>query len=111
MRRQIAHEERILLVIYSTANISCWYRHSVVTTVRSQVKAEKIKAAFPSYGKNRLDFSIVEDVAQKDAFKDAVRSTPPFEAVIHTASPFHFNAKDIQKVSKCYINCNSSHNI
>ena len=82
-----------------------------MTTVRSQSKAEKIKAVLPSYGKEHLDFSIVEDVAQKDAFKDAVVSTPPFEAVIHTASPFHFNTKDIQKVSKCYMNYNSRRNI
>ena len=82
-----------------------------MTTVRSESRAENIKAVFPNHGKDRLDFSIVEDVAQKDAFKDAVLSTPPFEAVIHTAIPCHFNAKDIQKVSKCYIRCNSSRNI
>lgn len=73
------------------------FSHSVVTTVRSQAKADKIKAAHPSYGKDKLDFSIVEDIAQPTAFDKAVVSNPPFEAVIHTASPFHFNAQDIQK--------------
>ena len=67
--------------------------------MRSQSKADKIKGIFPKYGKDQLDFAIVEDIAQPDAFDDAVLSDPPFEAVIHTASPFHFNAKDIQKVS------------
>ncbi|KAF4625715.1 hypothetical protein G7Y89_g12449 [Cudoniella acicularis] len=71
--------------------------HSVVTTVRSQSKADSIKRVFSSYGKDQLDFAIVEDIAKPDAFKDAVVSTPPFEAVIHTASPFHFNTQDIQK--------------
>ncbi|KAK7710413.1 Glycine-rich RNA-binding protein 2, mitochondrial [Botryosphaeria dothidea] len=71
--------------------------HSVVTTVRSQDKANKIKEAHPSYGKDKLDFSIVEDIAQEGAFDQAVKSDPPFEAVIHTASPFHFNVTDVQK--------------
>ena len=67
--------------------------HSVVTTVRSQDKADKIKAAHPGVGKDRLDFAIVEDIAQEGAFEHAVKSNPPFEAVIHTASPFHFNTE------------------
>ena len=71
--------------------------HSVVTTVRSQAKADSIKKAHPKYGKDKLDFAIVEDIAQPDAFNEAVKSDPPFESVIHTASPFHFNAQDIQK--------------
>ncbi|KAK8170764.1 hypothetical protein BC567DRAFT_230631 [Phyllosticta citribraziliensis] len=68
--------------------------HSVVTTVRSQQKADKIKEAHPTYGKDKLDFAIVEDIAKEDAFEEAVKSDPPFEAVIHTASPFHFNVTD-----------------
>lgn len=31
------------------------------------------------------------------AFEKAVISDPPFEAVIHTASPFHFNVTDTKK--------------
>jgi len=71
--------------------------HSVVTTVRSQEKADKIAKAHPKYGKAKLDFAIVEDIAQPDAFEKAVISDPPFEAVIHTASPFHFNVTDTKK--------------
>jgi NADPH:quinone reductase-like Zn-dependent oxidoreductase len=59
--------------------------HSVVTTVRSQEKADKIKQAHSSYGSDKLDFAIVEDIAQENAFDKAVVSDPPFEAVIHTA--------------------------
>ncbi|GAB7363644.1 hypothetical protein MBLNU230_g4214t1 [Neophaeotheca triangularis] len=70
--------------------------HSVVTTVRSQSKADKIKEAHPKAGSN-LSFAIVEDIAQEGAFDKAVVSDPPFEAVIHTASPFHFNVTDVQK--------------
>ena len=61
--------------------------HSVVTTVRSQEKATKIKEAHPDMPKNKLDFAIVEDIAKEGAFDKAVVSDPPFEAVIHTASP------------------------
>lgn len=72
--------------------------HSVVTTVRTQEKADKIKEAHPKVGKDKLDFAIVEDIAQEGAFDKAVVSDPPFEAVIHTASPFHFNIQtSVQK--------------
>ncbi|TKA26101.1 hypothetical protein B0A50_04597 [Salinomyces thailandicus] len=71
--------------------------HSVVTTVRSQEKASKIAENHKQVGKDKLDFAIVEDIAQEGAFDKAVVSDPPFEAVIHTASPFHFNVTDVQK--------------
>nr|KAK5441229.1 Glycine-rich RNA-binding protein 2, mitochondrial [Exophiala xenobiotica] len=71
--------------------------YSVVTTVRSSEKADRIRAVHLNPGKERLDFVIVEDIAREGAFDDAVVSEPPFEAVIHTASPFHFNVTDVQK--------------
>ncbi len=40
--------------------------HSVVTTVRSQEKADKLKALHPKVGKDKLDFAFVEDIAQPD---------------------------------------------
>ncbi|KAL4949470.1 hypothetical protein BDW69DRAFT_188270 [Aspergillus filifer] len=71
--------------------------HSVVTTVRSQEKAEQIRASYPGVAKEDLDFAIVSDVAAPDAFDQAVVSDPPFEAVIHTASPFNLRVQDVQK--------------
>jgi nucleoside-diphosphate-sugar epimerase len=62
--------------------------HSVVTTVRSQDKANQIRDAHPKLPASQLEFAIVEDIAQEGAFDKAVVSDPPFEAVIHTASPF-----------------------
>jgi nucleoside-diphosphate-sugar epimerase len=44
--------------------------------------------------KSRLDFATMSDIAQPNAFSQAVISSPPFEAVIHTASPFYFNIAD-----------------
>lgn len=72
--------------------------HSVVGTVRSQEKADKIKAQYKGKYEDKLSFAIVPDIAQPGAFDEAVKSDPPFEAVLHTASPFHFNVTDVQKV-------------
>ncbi|KEF62518.1 dihydroflavonol-4-reductase [Exophiala aquamarina CBS 119918] len=71
--------------------------YSVLTTVRSTDKADKIRAAYPMIGKERLDFAIVKEIAEDNAFDDALVSNPPFEAVIHTASPFHFNVTNVQQ--------------
>ncbi|KAK8134387.1 NAD dependent epimerase/dehydratase [Apiospora sp. TS-2023a] len=64
--------------------------HEVVTTVRSEEKASKIRSAHPDA---KLSFVIVPDIAQPNAF-DEVTKTPGLEAVIHTASPFHYNWTD-----------------
>ncbi|KAI5298676.1 methylglyoxal reductase (NADPH-dependent) gre2, partial [Ascosphaera atra] len=40
--------------------------HSVVTTVRSQQKADKIKEAHPGVPESKLAFAIVPDIAQPD---------------------------------------------
>jgi len=71
--------------------------HSVVTTVRNSPKADKIREAYPQYSKDKLDFAFVPDIAAEGAFDEAVKSSPPFQAVIHTASPYTFAVKDIQK--------------
>ncbi|EEH36501.2 NADPH-dependent methylglyoxal reductase GRE2 [Paracoccidioides lutzii Pb01] len=71
--------------------------HSVVTTVHSEEKARKIKDAYPDVPKDKLDFAIVDDIAKLDAFDKAVISDPPFEYVIHTASPFHYRVTDFRK--------------
>jgi hypothetical protein len=73
--------------------------HSL-TTVRSQEKASQIKEAHPGVPEHRLSFAIVGDIAQEGAFGEAVISDPPFEAVVHTASPYHFDVTDNQKVSE-----------
>lgn len=70
--------------------------HSVVTTVRSASKGHKILSNHANIKGSRLSFVVVEDMAQQNAFDAAVVSNPPFDAVIHTASPFHFNVTDVQ---------------
>jgi len=70
--------------------------HSVRITVRSQDKADKLIAAHPGK-ESQIDVAIVKDIAEVGAFDKAVQSDPPFEAIIHTASPFHFNVTDTKK--------------
>ncbi len=69
----------------------------MVTTVRTSEKGQKILDNHPKVSKDQLDFVIVEDIAKPGAFDKAVQSKTPFETVIHTASPFHFNATDTKK--------------
>ncbi|KAL8971113.1 MAG: hypothetical protein Q9183_001209 [Haloplaca sp. 2 TL-2023] len=71
--------------------------HSVVTSVRSESKAQMLRDTFPDASKDKLDFVLVDDIARPGAFDNAVKSDPPFEWVIHTASPFHYNVTDTRK--------------
>ena len=61
--------------------------HSVRGIVRSQSKAQQVLADFPNHG-SKLDFGIVPDITSPGAFDEVVKSNPPFDLVIHTASPF-----------------------
>ena len=70
--------------------------HYVVFTVRSDEKGQKILSNHPD-AKSKLSYVIVKDIATEGAFDEAVKSDPPFEAVLHTASPFHFNIEDPKK--------------
>jgi nucleoside-diphosphate-sugar epimerase len=71
--------------------------HNVVFTVRSDEKGDAILKNHPKASKEELSYCIVKDIAQENAFDDAVVSDPPFDAVLHTASPFHFNITDPKK--------------
>lgn len=51
---------------------------------------------FSDYSSERLSFTFVPDVGRLDAFDEAVKSEPPYEAIIHTASPFSFGVSDVK---------------
>lgn len=70
--------------------------HTVITSVRSQEKADAIKAAHPSVPESKLSFKIVKDIAVEGAFDEALK-IDGLDSVIHTASPFHFNVTDTKK--------------
>ncbi|KAI2765922.1 hypothetical protein DTO012A8_8855 [Penicillium roqueforti] len=65
-----------------------------VVTVRSEEKGKRIIEAHPDVSKEKLSYVIVNDVAKDGVFDEAVKSDPPFDYVLHTASPFHFNVQD-----------------
>jgi hypothetical protein len=65
-----------------------------VTTVRSEGKAQKIREAHKDkVDAGKLEVVIVPDIAQEGAF-DEVAKTPGIDAVLHTASPFHFHISE-----------------
>ena len=64
--------------------------HSVRAIVRSQSKANQVLKDFPEAGTS-LDFGIVPDITAPHAFDTVIQSQPPFDAVIHTASPFLYS--------------------
>ena len=66
----------------------------MVTTVRS---AEKGQALVNIFKGQRVSYTIVEDIAAPNAFDEAVKADPPFDAVVHTASPYHYDVKDNKK--------------
>ncbi|KAH6999838.1 hypothetical protein EDB80DRAFT_754347 [Ilyonectria destructans] len=71
--------------------------YSVVTTVRSEDKAQKIRNAHTDQVEaGKLEVLIVPDIAQEGAFDEVVK-TPGIDVVLHTASPFHFNITDPKK--------------
>ena len=71
--------------------------HIVVFTVRSEEKGKAVLDRHPDTPQSKLSYIIVKDISQPNAFEWAVRSWPHFEAVIHTASPYHYNIQDAKK--------------
>lgn len=68
--------------------------HSVVFTVRSDEKGQKILCNHAGVSLDQLSYVIVKDIAESTAFDEAIKSEPPFDAVLHTASPFHLRIND-----------------
>jgi nucleoside-diphosphate-sugar epimerase len=64
--------------------------HSVRGIVRSQSKVEQLQKSFSGYSSSQLDFGVVPDISRPGAFDEALKSDPPFDWVIHTASPFNY---------------------
>lgn len=54
--------------------------YEVITTVRSEDKASKIREAYPDA---KLSVAIVPDIAQPDAFDEIVK-TPGIDVVLHS---------------------------
>ncbi|KAI1389317.1 putative NADPH-dependent methylglyoxal reductase GRE2 [Hypoxylon trugodes] len=69
--------------------------HSVRATARSQSKIDALKKTFAKYVDTpQLDFAVVPDITAPKAFDAALASDPPFDRVLHTASPFFIRPAD-----------------
>ncbi|KAI3318831.1 ketoreductase [Xylariaceae sp. AK1471] len=63
----------------------------VVVTARSDEKGKRI---IESVKPHELSYAVVGDIAEEGAFDAVFQSQPPFDYVVHTASPYHLNVKD-----------------
>ncbi|KAI0088794.1 NAD(P)-binding protein [Irpex rosettiformis] len=63
-------------------------------TVRSEKSLPYLKKLFSKYG-DKLEFVIVADITKDGAFDEAVKG---MDAVLHTASPFHYQASDPKEI-------------
>ncbi|CAD0031362.1 unnamed protein product [Aureobasidium pullulans] len=62
----------------------------------SAEKGQQLLSANPGLPTTKLSYVIVKDIAEPNAFDKAIISSPPFAAVLHTASPFHYAATDFE---------------
>lgn len=70
--------------------------YAVTATVRSPAKGEEILKLHPEWTKS-LSFAYIPDVAVECAFDEVFKNAkPPFNYIIHTASPVHFDVKDLK---------------
>ncbi|KAM9914415.1 hypothetical protein OXX59_008152 [Metschnikowia pulcherrima] len=67
--------------------------YNVVGTVRSTEKGENLKKLFG----DAFTYEIVKDVEPEGAFDEALKKHPEVTVFLHTASPFHFKATDVEK--------------
>jgi Nucleoside-diphosphate-sugar epimerases len=67
--------------------------YAVRGTVRSEATAEKVRRTYPKYA-DRLSFAIVPDMAQSNAFDEAVKDV---DGIIHTATPFQVQVEDNER--------------
>lgn len=68
--------------------------YKVIGTVRSTEKGDTLKANLNS---DKFIYEIVKDIAEPNAFDEVFEKHNDVKVVLHTASPFHYNAKDIKK--------------
>ncbi|KAK3315839.1 putative NAD dependent epimerase/dehydratase [Apodospora peruviana] len=68
-------------------------RYWVTVTVRSEEKGLRLQKNYPEDLRPRISFTVVEDIVQEGAFDNAVK-VQPFDYIIHTACPYHFNFTD-----------------
>jgi len=67
--------------------------YKVIGTVRDEQKASQLKETFDKYG-DAFRLATVKDLQEEGAFNEVARRV---DGILHVASPFHFNTKDVKK--------------
>ncbi|KAH8677625.1 hypothetical protein BX600DRAFT_486001 [Xylariales sp. PMI_506] len=78
--------------------------HSVRGVVRSESKVAQLQKSFAKYPTTQLDFAVVQDITSPGAFDEALKSEPPFDWVIHTASPFNYRKATSDSNAENFLN-------
>lgn len=68
--------------------------YKVVGSVRSTEKGEKLTKLLQS---NNFNYEVVNDIQKEGSFNEALKKHPEVTVFLHTASPFHYKAKDVEK--------------
>ncbi|KAJ9348763.1 hypothetical protein C8Q69DRAFT_509513 [Paecilomyces variotii] len=69
--------------------------HTVVFAVRSTSRGQQILDRHDRDAANkRVSFVVIDDFVKQGAFDHAFQANAPFDAVIHTASPYFYNPYD-----------------
>lgn len=68
--------------------------YGVVGSVRSAEKGASLEKLFNS---KSFSYEVVKAIEEDGAFDEALKKHPEITAFLHTASPFYYNAKDIEK--------------
>lgn len=68
-------------------------KYNVIGTVRSSEKGDYLKRLFNC---NNFSYEVIDEIGRKGAFDLVLKRHPEVTVFIHTASPVHFNATDIE---------------
>ncbi|KAI5966444.1 GRP2 [Candida pseudojiufengensis] len=73
--------------------------YKTIGSVRSTEKGEDLKSLLQEAGLqfDLFSYEIVKDITAKGAFDQALKSNPDITDFLHTASPFFFDVKDVEK--------------
>lgn len=89
-------------ITIATVRVSC-FRSPLSELAPDHAEQSEDKGNYlkKQYGNNpKFDYVIVKDIAQPDAFDQCFKTHSDIDAVLHTASPFHFQADDPQELIK-----------
>lgn len=68
--------------------------YTVIGSVRTTEKGEKLKRLLQS---SNFNYEVVKDIQKEGSFNEALKKHPEVTVFLHTASPFSFLVKDVEK--------------